>query len=578
MNLPLNNFSAGELSEKLSSGLEIYNRGCSLLENMVPLSQGGMTKRPGTRFMGHTKNNGQARLLPFVINDSLAYLLELGAGYIRFWTDGELIESTPGTPLEVVTTYSAAAVWEIQFCQIYNILLLAHGDYPPAELKWTGGHNFSFGAVAFTGNAGELPFQTTGNYPRCIAPFNGRVAWASTDNEPQGVWVSEPFEHGGMTYFDTLQYTVKQLKDPGSWADPAVAEVEDVQKTKDVVGAGHAFRLTIASDRNDRIQWMCGQKDLIIGTSSGEWIIPQSVDALSIAAVSHTRIGSAARQATVINDAIVFLQRYGTKLREYRYSDTIAAYNSPDLCWQADHVLEGGAVQMDFQSTPDPYVYLVRADGTLCVLAYNRMYGVQGWSRVLISGGAVESVAVLPGDAGNDVVHVVVNRGNSRTIEVFDPFFTPDHLDSKETKTISGGQITGLARFEGAEVCVMQNGSVLTTGVVSGGAVSAPGSGVVTVGLVYRARCRTMRLNVPSELGTSQGQKKRISNIVFQVYQSSTFRVGPSADRLETVTMDNFTGNKEAAFPGDWDTDGYVYFEQDSHADLTVLAVIPEVA
>ena len=45
-----NNFSKGELDPNFKGrpDIDIYNQGCALLENMLPLPQGGATKRPGT--------------------------------------------------------------------------------------------------------------------------------------------------------------------------------------------------------------------------------------------------------------------------------------------------------------------------------------------------------------------------------------------------------------------------------------------------------------------------------------------------------------------------------------------------
>ena len=61
------NFTAGELSPRLDGRIDLpkYFSGCKTLENMIVHPHGGATRRPGTRFISATKNNGEARLVPF---------------------------------------------------------------------------------------------------------------------------------------------------------------------------------------------------------------------------------------------------------------------------------------------------------------------------------------------------------------------------------------------------------------------------------------------------------------------------------------------------------------------------------
>lgn len=92
-----NSFSAGELSPLLKgrTTLAQYDNGCEQLENMVVLPQGGVTKRPGTEYIGEVKNSADTTiLLPFIVDTSQSYILELGDFYVRFFRNGGALLST----------------------------------------------------------------------------------------------------------------------------------------------------------------------------------------------------------------------------------------------------------------------------------------------------------------------------------------------------------------------------------------------------------------------------------------------------------------------------------------------------
>ena len=75
------NFTAGELSPRVRGRTDIarYKNGVQILENWLPMRQGGVTRRPGFRFVNEIKNSlKKARLIPFEFNDEETYILEFG--------------------------------------------------------------------------------------------------------------------------------------------------------------------------------------------------------------------------------------------------------------------------------------------------------------------------------------------------------------------------------------------------------------------------------------------------------------------------------------------------------------------
>ncbi len=143
-------FVGGEVSPALwlRADLAKYQTGLALCRNMIVLRQGGVTKRPGTKYITRTKNDGIVRLVPFVdeANDA-SYLLEFGQNYVRFiWHDAPVLVA--GVPYEVVTPYSAGDVATLQFSQYGNVLSLAHASHPPAELIRLAHTNWPYTVVS----------------------------------------------------------------------------------------------------------------------------------------------------------------------------------------------------------------------------------------------------------------------------------------------------------------------------------------------------------------------------------------------------------------------------------------------
>lgn len=92
-----NSFSSGELSPLLKgrTNLAQYSNGCADLTNMVVMPQGGVTKRPGTKFIREVKTSANTTtLIPFIVGADQSYVLELGNQYIRFYRNGGILLST----------------------------------------------------------------------------------------------------------------------------------------------------------------------------------------------------------------------------------------------------------------------------------------------------------------------------------------------------------------------------------------------------------------------------------------------------------------------------------------------------
>lgn len=102
-------FAAGELSPGLAARVDFqkYRSGCSLALNTFVDVRGGLSNRPGTSFVGRSKQtfsvttgncDGTApRLIPFQFSTLQAYVLEMGDEYMRVIMNGGYVLETAKT-------------------------------------------------------------------------------------------------------------------------------------------------------------------------------------------------------------------------------------------------------------------------------------------------------------------------------------------------------------------------------------------------------------------------------------------------------------------------------------------------
>lgn len=83
-----NSFNGGEISPRTSgrSDLPAYRAGSQTLRNLIAVPTGGMTRRPGTRYVGSAASQAApGRLIEFVASVQDSYIIELGNRTMRFY-------------------------------------------------------------------------------------------------------------------------------------------------------------------------------------------------------------------------------------------------------------------------------------------------------------------------------------------------------------------------------------------------------------------------------------------------------------------------------------------------------------
>ncbi len=181
-NIPIIKFNAGELSDQIDarSDVDKYEAGCRHLKNMLPRIYGGAERRPGNEFIYDAKNtplgiaNTVVRQMPFIFSTSIAYTVELGNKYARFYYDGDVLgdweyvyyESEPvfyagayvknyeydwydDGDIWIETPYLAADLMELQIKQRADVMWIVHPSYPPSKLSRTDVETFVLEEINF---------------------------------------------------------------------------------------------------------------------------------------------------------------------------------------------------------------------------------------------------------------------------------------------------------------------------------------------------------------------------------------------------------------------------------------------
>ena len=215
----------------------------------------------------------------------------------------------------------------------------------------------------------------------------------------------------------------------------------------------------IGSGQQNTIQWMVPNASMMIGALGGEHLLSASnleeaLTPTNVTAKLKTTYGSETTAAFLINQAIIFLQRGGTQIRELSNLNTndISSYLADDLTVFSEHIAgDGGNItNMAFQRTPTPMLWCVRSDGQMAVMVYERVQNVFSWCR-FVTEGKYESVAVMyGGSAKEDEVWVTVKRViDGSTARYVERFANQNYEQLDETMMVDSALVVSSTKPSG---------------------------------------------------------------------------------------------------------------------------------
>lgn len=148
-------FAGGELTPEFFGQIADakFQTGLAKCRNFVVLPHGPVQNRAGFAFVRAAKISEQrVRLLPFTFSTTQTMVLEFGAQYIRFHTQGATLVDGGGNPYEVATPYAADDLFDIHYVQSADVLTLVHPKYAPRELRRLGALNWTLTTIQFATN------------------------------------------------------------------------------------------------------------------------------------------------------------------------------------------------------------------------------------------------------------------------------------------------------------------------------------------------------------------------------------------------------------------------------------------
>lgn len=645
------NFTAGELSPRLMGRVDLsrYFNGCRTLENFIVMPHGGIIARPGSRHVCEVKDSSKpTKLISFEFSETESYILEFGDQYIRFFSNnGQVVETaknitgvTQANPAVVTSAghgysngdhvwiaavagmtelngrrftvanatantfelsgvdstafgayvsggtvskvyektspYSTTDIFELQVAQSADVMYIVHRSHAPRKLSRTAHTNWTLATPSFTG----VTFSTLNNYPGAVAFHEERLWFAGTNAETQTLWGSKSGDYENFT-----------------------------------IGANpdDALKYTISSDQVNSIRWMSAGKVLTVGTIGGEFNLSSNDnnDAITpdnVKISRETTHGSALLRPVRVSNAVIFVQRAKRKMREFTYNFEQDSFIGADLTILSEHIIRSGVKDLAYQQEPNGNIWIVRNDGQLAVLTYQKDQQVFGWSRQILggsySGGAavVESVGVIPDDNEDQVWLVVkrtINGSTKRYIEYLtEPFYGETEAEKKlavqmdSSVTYNGAPVTTVAVYDhliGQSVVILADGKVKPAQIVpaNGKITLTEAASIITIGLSYTPKVRTVNFEPGNPKGTSQGKIGRVSAVAIRFYQTLGGFAGYDADYMDEinfspdgVTMNQspaiFTGDRKIPFPKGHASELWVQYEQRQPLPVTILSMMPE--
>lgn len=245
----------------------------------------------------------------------------------------------------------------------------------------------------------ETPTWTaTRGYPRTVGLFDQRLIFGGTATQSQTVWLSEI---GVYTSF-------------GLGPD-----VED------------AVEIDLESNEVNQINWMAEARDLVIGTSGGEFTLSTDASSNIPKITPRTYYGSKQQQVVNVKDEIIFVQGSETKVRTFRYDFNIDSYTGEDITFLAEHIASAGITEITYAQEPYSIVYAVTHEGEILSGTYDRSKKVIGWTRFLTEGKYENVQTISVGSEDQLWVTVTRNVGTSpvRYVELFITGSGEDDID-----------------------------------------------------------------------------------------------------------------------------------------------------
>ncbi len=315
-------------------------------------------------------------------------------------------------------------------------------------------------------------FGIHNGYPRAVAMHQGRLWLAGTPGQPTTLRAS----------------AVDDFSDFGEGTDD-----------------DSPLSLTVASTNQNAICWICPMKQMLFGTTEGEWMISTSdagsLSAKNVAISKQSSVGSEPIEAGAVENSVFFVQRGGSKLREISYKLEADGFTTTDMSLLSEHLTEPGIVEWTVQHADANFIWVVVKGGSMAVLTHYPDQKVVAWHRHNFAGARVEHIAsMMNAENTCEDLWMVTCRNiegvEKRCVEVYsrEGAYLDGHILHDVDAQGKGAVLNHLpnAEVEGYEVGDPSSRTQMRTDATGAFSLPEEAKGVWAIGLPYESTLVTM--------------------------------------------------------------------------------------
>lgn len=500
--------------------------------------------------------------------------VQLGADAFRTVQDSDTVYVTHvahglSTGTSNVTISEAGAVGGIAIGNLNGarsiISIVSENEYAitagaSATSSADGGGSPKIKTNAATGDWSEQSFSSVRGYPAAVAFHENRLWFGGTLGEPDGLWSS----HSGE-YFNF---------------DVGTAQDSESIQIKSSIG------------EINTIKHITSNRDLQVFTTTSEFIVPafnQNPTTPTNAMIRRqTPFGASNVRPHVFDGATVYVQKSGSIVREFIYSDTEDAYVGNSVSTLSAHLIKNPVQMTTLQAAIDraeSYVFILNNDGSIAVFNSNRAEKRAGWSEFTThDDGSFHSICTI-----DEKVFVIgkYDKGDTTKKLILMEFDSNYNLDMSKKYTGSSGVFNVSSDFaNGAVLDVVDRTNHVGQFTVGSGNidVSSVDNDLTSaeIGRKFDVNIKTNPIDLIGNEGPVTGEPRAISKVILDLNTTLSVSVnGVSLGALQ-VTDDlsqpktPVTGKRDFNLLG-YDKDPQVSVTQPAPLTLQVNSIITEV-
>ncbi len=627
------NFSSGQLDPRMAGreDTSVYQNGGANLLNSSPLVQGGISRRPGTKYLAALQ--GTSRLARMQFNETQLYIFAFSNARLDiFDEDGAAVANLTSQP------WNATTMWEMRLDTSGDTTFIVHKDFPIQKLIRTGASSFTIAAFTFethssgyprfqpyykfadpsvtitpSGTSGSINLTTSADYwvaahvnsvvrvagKECdvTSRTNATVVVATVRESLAGTGATNDWDENVFSaangYARSVAFHQQRLWFGGSrdlpsniWSSQKGAFFNfNVGEALDA----ESIQVDIGSATVNEIKHLHSSRHLQVFTDQSCGFIVESdtnpVSPTNFIHRSQVPYGCSNVTPRSLDGATLFVQDTGKVVRELIFSDVQQAYTAQAVSLISNDIIDGAkdmAVLYGSSAGPEQFALIVNTDTEGSIAAFHsiRSEKISGWFPWQTDGKFI-SVAQL-----NSEIFVCVERVvNSSTVYYLEKFDFNQTVDSyAPLSQVSGLVYGGLTHLNAKSASVVDGNihhgdfTVASSGRVT--LIEAPTSAVG--GLNYTRTIIDLPVDIADGAGPFSGEYKRVGRVVLNVYESVSFSVNGRDFLIRQVTDDLSinpaakTGKYEFNLLG-WDLDGQITISQSSPLPFTLLSIYKEV-